>query len=76
VLSAGQAVVAPSGDASESALNTHREQQAQLVRLSSRSTQVMANSSGHDIELDEPGLVVEAIRQAIAMGGADAMGRR
>lgn len=40
--------------------------QAELVRLSSNSRQVIAKQSGHYIQLAEPQLVINAIRQMVA----------
>jgi pimeloyl-ACP methyl ester carboxylesterase len=39
--------------------------QLDLLRLSRNSKQVIAESSGHFIQLDEPALVVDAIRQVV-----------
>jgi pimeloyl-ACP methyl ester carboxylesterase len=44
----------------------HRRNQAELVRLSRSARQVVAQRSGHEILLDEPELVVQAIRDVIA----------
>lgn len=45
--------------------------QQRLARLSSNSVLVEATESGHYIEQDQPGLVVEAIRQVVAAARAD-----
>jgi pimeloyl-ACP methyl ester carboxylesterase len=39
--------------------------QADLARLSTKSMHIIANKSGHYIHLDEPQLVIEAIRQVV-----------
>jgi len=44
----------------------HTDDQAVLVALSGVGQQVMAKRSGHHIPLDEPDLVVAAIRDIIA----------
>ena len=43
-----------------------RELQAELVRLSSNGRLLVAEHSGHAIQVDQPDLVVEAIRQMVA----------
>jgi len=43
----------------------HVRHQAELLRLSRRSRQVVARRSGHEVSLDEPELVVAAIREAL-----------
>lgn len=40
--------------------------QAELAALSSDSRQIIAEQSAHDIQLDQPGLVVEAVRQLLS----------
>jgi pimeloyl-ACP methyl ester carboxylesterase len=60
VLSRGRA----EGDAARE--EEHRLHQAELLNLSRSSRQVIARHSGHQILLDEPELVVAAIRQALA----------
>jgi hypothetical protein len=42
-----------------------QEMQAELDELSSNSTQVIADHSGHNVHLEEPRLVVEAIRKVV-----------
>ena len=42
-----------------------QEGQRKLVKLSSQSRQIIAEKSGHYIQLSEPELVVEAIRQVV-----------
>jgi hypothetical protein len=39
--------------------------QGELAALSSNSRQVIAAQSAHDIQLDQPGLVVEAVRELL-----------
>ncbi len=41
--------------------------QSELVSLSSKSMQLIAEKSGHDIHLQEPELVIDAIRQIVEM---------
>jgi pimeloyl-ACP methyl ester carboxylesterase len=48
------------------------ELQRDLVRLSARSTHIMAEHSGHFIQADEPELVVTAIRQVVEMARTSA----
>ena len=43
----------------------HQKPQADLVRLSRNSKQIVARKSGHHIQLDEPELVTDAIRQIV-----------
>jgi pimeloyl-ACP methyl ester carboxylesterase len=43
-----------------------RAGQAALLRLSTRSSQVMAAGSGHYVQLDQPDVVVDAVRSVIA----------
>lgn len=42
-----------------------QELQTELVKLSSRGRLLVAEKSGHGIQIDQPGLVVEAIRQIV-----------
>jgi pimeloyl-ACP methyl ester carboxylesterase len=44
---------------------TWSELQAELSKLSSNSTQVIAKGSGHTIQLDKPDVVIEAIRNVV-----------
>lgn len=39
--------------------------QSELAALSSQSKQVIAEQSGHNIQLDQPGLVIDAIREMV-----------
>lgn len=43
--------------------------QRRLTRLSSRSRQVIAHNSGHDVHIDEPELVVDAVRSLSTRNG-------
>jgi len=42
-----------------------KREQLDLLRLSRNSRQIIAEVSGHDIELDDPALVVDAIREVV-----------
>jgi hypothetical protein len=53
----------PAGQAGE---QEHNSDQAALVALSRIGKRVVAKQSGHHIPLDEPDLVVAAIREVIA----------
>lgn len=61
VLSRGR----PDADNAE-AEEEHKRNQQELLGLSRSARQVIAKNSGHEIMLDEPHLVVEAIRQVLA----------
>ena len=39
--------------------------QKELVRLSTQGKQVIATESGHNIHLDQPDLVIDAIRKIV-----------
>jgi pimeloyl-ACP methyl ester carboxylesterase len=54
--------VGPEGQADE---EEHTRNQAELVALSRKGKQVIAPRSGHQIPLDEPQLVVDAIRDVV-----------
>ena len=43
----------------------NREMQQDLVNLSSRGRQIMVPNSGHMIQLDQPGVVIDAIRDIV-----------
>ena len=45
---------------------TSREMQKELVNLSSRGRQIMVKNSGHMIQLDQPEVVIDAIREVMA----------
>jgi len=55
----------PDGAATE---EQHRRDHAELAAMSSVGRQVLATQSGHHVQLDQPSLVVETIRQLL--GGA------
>lgn len=55
-------------DQAEKAEAVWVELQAALSRLSSRGRLIVAERSGHDIQLDQPDLVVEAVREVIRAG--------
>ena len=42
-----------------------QQMQAELARLSTRGTQVIAKNSGHYIQLDRPDVVIEAVRSMV-----------
>ena len=42
-----------------------KREQLDLLRLSRNSKQIVAKMSGHDIELDDPALVINAIREVV-----------
>ena len=67
VISPGQwDVIASFSDAENQQLWTaFQAQQSELVALSSVSKQVIAEQSGHDIQLDQPDLVIDAIREIV-----------
>lgn len=44
----------------------HQRSQAALARLSRRGKQIIAKESGHHIHIDEPALVIEALRELLA----------
>ena len=54
------------GPAGQKAEEEHNQDQAGLVALSRLGKQVVAKRGGHHIPLDEPDLVVAAIRDVIA----------
>jgi pimeloyl-ACP methyl ester carboxylesterase len=45
--------------------STHDEMHAELAKLSLNGRLVMVEESGHDIHLDQPELVIDAIRQVV-----------
>lgn len=73
VLSRGQAAPLPGATAAENAEmeRTWRTLQAELAALSTHSQQQVAASSGHEIHLQQPDLVVAAIRQLVRGQGDD-----
>jgi pimeloyl-ACP methyl ester carboxylesterase len=54
-------VIVSSGDQSPEIIARHRE----LTRLSSEGRHIVATSSGHWIQFDEPALVIAAVRQLV-----------
>ena len=46
-------------------------QQSELVALSTVSKQIIAEQSGHDIQFDQPDLVIDAIREIVAKALVD-----
>lgn len=64
VLSRG--VAEDSGAAGRSAADYHSREQAGLATLSTIGKQVIATHSGHHVPLDEPQLVVSAVREIVA----------
>jgi pimeloyl-ACP methyl ester carboxylesterase len=68
VLTAGLAEALPgvSAEQNQQWRATWLELQSELLALSPRSRQVMAEQSGHVIQLQQPDLVVDAVRQVIA----------
>ena len=54
-------VIISGGDLPQDTLAKHR----QLARLSSKRQHLVASSSGHWIQFDEPALVVRAIRDVV-----------
>jgi pimeloyl-ACP methyl ester carboxylesterase len=57
--------VAPAPEVVADVERVWRELQAELAARSSRGTLIVANQSGHYIQLDDPELVVTAIRQVV-----------
>lgn len=56
--------------AGEAAAKVHDESQAALGRLLPNASQVIAENSGHFVQLDRPELVVEAIRKVVEQARA------
>ena len=68
VLIGGRSGPAPSGISAEDwkqLVEEKRKQKAELATLSKNSKVIVADKSGHHIQIDEPDLVVGAIRQAV-----------
>ncbi len=66
VLTAGRRGASPLPlDISERLDQVRLETQQELLTLSSNSSHVIAEESGHGIQEDQPGLVIEAIRQVV-----------
>ncbi len=51
--------------ANEALLDETQRQDAQIAHLSSNSEQILALRSGHYIQQDQPGVVIDAVRQVI-----------
>jgi pimeloyl-ACP methyl ester carboxylesterase len=47
--------------------NDHRKDQQKQSALSSNGKLIVAQKSGHHIQLDEPELVIQSIRQVLEM---------
>ena len=67
VLSSGRSEASSSlSDAENQALwAVWQELQSELALLSSESKQIMAEQSGHNIQLDQPDLVIDAVREIL-----------
>ena len=50
---------------SESDYNSKLMLQKSLLKLSTKSEQILAKNSGHFIQFDEPELVIQAIRKLV-----------
>jgi pimeloyl-ACP methyl ester carboxylesterase len=68
VLTAGSVQLAGTG-LSEKQMNLidklHSESQAALTRRSENAKQIIADDSGHYIHVEQPNLVIDAIRQVV-----------
>jgi pimeloyl-ACP methyl ester carboxylesterase len=69
VLTRGARPPASAGEEAEAAERVWRELQADLATRSTNARQVIAEKSGHYIQFDEPGLVIDAIRQIVDGAG-------
>jgi hypothetical protein len=49
----------------------HQKLQAQLLTLSTNSKQIIAKQAGHNIQADEPQLVIDAILNVVAQARAN-----
>lgn len=58
-----QSVVGP--DIVTKVFQVNREMQKELVGLSSRGSQVLVQNTGHNIHLDQPEVVIDAIREVL-----------
>ena len=66
VLTAGNRGASPlSQDIVERLEQVHQEMQKELLDLSSNSTHIIAEESGHSIQKDQPDLVIAAIRSVV-----------
>jgi pimeloyl-ACP methyl ester carboxylesterase len=63
VLTRGESIT--SGPMVEQRETERRQQQADLATLSSRGKQVVVPDSGHQIHIDQPGAVTDAIREVL-----------
>lgn len=50
-------------------LPNYKKLQTELLSLSTRSKQLFADRSFHSVEIDQPEVVVDAIRQVVDMEG-------
>jgi hypothetical protein len=55
-----------SGDQAEAREESRKKNQADLVTLSRRGKQIIADRSGHHIHIDQPDLVVKAIEEIVS----------
>ena len=62
VITRGTPIIGPMSDQLEA---ERKQLQAQLTQLSSRGRQIIAANSGHHIHIDEPHVVVSAIRELL-----------
>jgi pimeloyl-ACP methyl ester carboxylesterase len=44
---------------------THRELQSKLAQSSSFGKQIVAENSGHSVQLDQPELIIDAVRDMV-----------
>jgi pimeloyl-ACP methyl ester carboxylesterase len=67
VLSAGHgdAIASFSEAENQQLWEAFQVQQSELAGLSSESKQIIAEQSGHDVQLDQPDLVIDAIREIV-----------
>ena len=56
----------PDGDEGRNLNEERKRMQADLLKLSRNSKQIIAANSGHHIQLDDPTLVLDAIRRVVA----------
>ncbi len=57
------------GPLTASLVKEHVEQQARMVKLSTRGSQIVVPNSGHQIELEAPDKIVAAIHEIAAYNG-------
>jgi len=66
VLSSGRDAFSKSSDSAMKAIWLEKlEQKERMANLSSNSKHIITTRSGHEIHLDEPELVIDAIKQVI-----------